>query len=41
LVKEIPLLGWLFKTKAKSEDLEELLIFVSPRIVKLEQRVAM
>ena len=41
LVKDIPLLGWLFKTKAKSEELEELLIFVSPRIVKLEQRAAM
>jgi len=40
-VKNIPLLGWLFKTKAKSEDLEELLIFVTPRIVKLEQRAAM
>ncbi len=40
-VKDIPLLGWLFKTKAKSEDLEELLIFVTPRIVKLEQRAAM
>lgn len=40
-VKEIPLLGWLFKTKAKSDELEELLIFVSPRIVKLEQRTAM
>ena len=41
LMKEIPLLGWLFKTKAKSDELEELLIFVSPRIVKLEQRTAM
>ncbi len=40
-VKDIPLLGWLFKTKGKSENLEELLIFVTPRIVKLEQRAAM
>jgi type IV pilus assembly protein PilQ len=40
-VKDIPLLGWLFKTKSKTEDLEELLIFVTPRIVKLEQRAAM
>lgn len=36
--KDIPLLGWLFKTKSKENSLEELLIFITPRIVQLEQR---
>ena len=37
-LKDIPLLGWLFKSKSTSDDLEELLIFITPRIVMLEQR---
>ena len=37
-LKDIPLLGWLFKTKGKSDTFEELLIFITPRIVQLEQR---
>ncbi|UCH20540.1 MAG: type IV pilus secretin PilQ [Deltaproteobacteria bacterium] len=35
---KIPLLGWLFKTQIESEDSRELLIFITPRIVQLEQR---
>ncbi len=35
---KIPLLGWLFKNKTKSDRKEELLIFITPRIVQLEQR---
>lgn len=35
---KIPVLGWLFKSKSKSDDMEELLIFITPRIVQLEQR---
>ncbi len=35
---KIPFLGWLFKTNSKSESMEELLIFITPRIVQLEQR---
>jgi type IV pilus assembly protein PilQ len=35
---KIPLLGWLFKTETKSEDDNELLIFITPQIVQLEQR---
>jgi type IV pilus assembly protein PilQ len=35
---KIPVLGWLFKTKAKEQQLDELLIFITPKIVKLEQR---
>ena len=37
-LSKIPLLGWLFKSTKKSDDKEELLIFITPRIVKLEQR---
>lgn len=36
--KDIPLIGWLFKTKGKSDTMEELLIFITPRIYQLEQR---
>lgn len=35
---EIPILGWFFKTQGKIQDKEELLIFITPRIVQLEQR---
>ncbi len=37
-LKQIPVVGWLFKTKSKTESMEELLIFITPRIVQLEQR---
>jgi type IV pilus assembly protein PilQ len=37
-LNKIPLLGWLFKTEGKSEDSRELLIFITPQIVQLEQR---
>jgi type IV pilus assembly protein PilQ len=36
-LKNIPLLGWLFKSQSKVDDMEELLIFITPQIVKLEQ----
>ena len=36
-LKDIPLLGWFFKTKSTTDDLEELLIFITPRIVMLDQ----
>jgi type IV pilus assembly protein PilQ len=35
---EVPVLSWLFKSQEKSEDLEELLIFITPKIIKLKQR---
>jgi len=35
---KIPVLGWLFKTNSKEDQLDELLIFITPRIVQLEQR---
>ena len=34
---KIPVLGWLFKTESKEDQLDELLIFITPRIVQLEQ----
>ncbi|MFH1076738.1 MAG: type IV pilus secretin PilQ, partial [Pseudomonadota bacterium] len=35
-LSKIPLLGWLFKSTAKTDDKTELLIFITPRIVQLE-----
>jgi len=37
-LKDVPLLGWLFKTQKDTETANELLIFITPRIVMLEQR---
>lgn len=33
-LKDIPLLGWLFKNKSKEKSMEELLIFITPHILK-------
>ncbi len=32
-LKEIPVLGWLFKGEGKSESMEEVLIFITPNIL--------
>lgn len=32
-LKDIPVLGWLFKTQEKSTDDSELLLFISPKII--------
>jgi type IV pilus assembly protein PilQ len=37
-LSKIPIIGWLFKSKTKSDRKEELLIFITSRIVHLEQR---
>ncbi len=37
-LSKIPVLSWLFKTESKKDEKEELLIFITPRIVQLEQR---
>jgi type IV pilus assembly protein PilQ len=37
-MRDIPAIGWLFGTTTKSSLRQELLIFISPRIVQLEQR---
>lgn len=34
LLSKIPILGWLFKKRRESEDTNELLIFITPRVVK-------
>jgi type IV pilus assembly protein PilQ len=34
LLGDIPVLGWLFKTNTKSESKKELLIFITPKILK-------
>jgi type IV pilus assembly protein PilQ len=37
----IPILGWLFKTDTNTDNKEELLIFITPKIVLLDQRSAL
>ncbi|MCD6584924.1 MAG: type IV pilus secretin PilQ [Desulfobacteraceae bacterium] len=38
ILKDIPMIGWLFKSKNETNSKQELLIFLTPRIVQLEQR---
>ena len=35
---DIPVLGWLFKSKYRKTDKTEMLIFITPRIIQLEQQ---
>ncbi|MBW1842463.1 MAG: type IV pilus secretin PilQ, partial [Deltaproteobacteria bacterium] len=35
---DLPVIGWLFKSNSVEDRKEELLIFITPRIVQLEQR---
>ena len=37
-LRKMGVLGWLFKFQSESDDKNELLIFITPRIVKLEQK---
>jgi type IV pilus assembly protein PilQ len=37
-LSRIPLLGWLFKRDAVIDSSEELLIFITPRIIRLQER---
>ncbi|MCK4467942.1 MAG: type IV pilus secretin PilQ [Desulfobacterales bacterium] len=37
-LSKIPVLGWLFKTEYKKDYKEELLIFITPKIIQLEQQ---
>ena len=39
-LKDIPLLGWLFKTKNKTETRKEMLIFITPTVVRSEDEVS-
>ncbi|MCG8470520.1 MAG: type IV pilus secretin PilQ [Desulfobacterales bacterium] len=36
LLSKIPVLGWLFKNRTRSEDKQELLVFLTPRVVKID-----
>ena len=38
-LRKLPLLGWLFKVDTQTDEKEELLIFITPKIVKLEQQI--
>lgn len=33
-ISRIPILGWLFKSKTRADENEELLIFITPRIIR-------
>jgi len=35
---DIPVLGWLFKTKYRTTAKSEMLIFITPKIINLEQQ---
>jgi type IV pilus assembly protein PilQ len=37
-LSKIPIIGWLFKSRVQAQDKRELLIFITPKIVQLEQR---
>ncbi|GAB6095791.1 hypothetical protein JCM14469_20440 [Desulfatiferula olefinivorans] len=39
LLQHIPVVGWLFKSRIRSEDKQELLVFLTPRIVSYEETV--
>ena len=34
-LKDIPVLGWLFKAEGKSDSMEEVLIFITPHILQV------
>ncbi|MBF0449778.1 MAG: type IV pilus secretin PilQ [Candidatus Magnetomorum sp.] len=38
LLSKLPMVGWLFSTHSKSDDKEELIIFITPKIIKLENK---
>jgi len=37
-LRKMGVLGWLFKFQTESDEKNELLIFITPRIVQLEQK---
>ncbi len=36
LLSKIPILGWLFKNRTRVEEKQELLVFLTPRVVKMD-----
>ncbi|HPK53974.1 MAG TPA: type IV pilus secretin PilQ [Smithellaceae bacterium] len=39
LLKDVPILGWLFKSSSKNDQMEEVLIFITPRILQVGKLV--
>jgi type IV pilus assembly protein PilQ len=39
-LKDVPVLGWLFKSQSKSDTMEEVLIFITPTILPLQTTAA-
>jgi len=39
-LKDVPVLGWLFKSQSKSDTMEEVLIFITPTILPLRAAAA-
>jgi len=37
-LRNMPVLGWLFKNQRETDDKNELMIFLTPRIIQLEQK---
>jgi len=37
-LRNMPILGWLFKNQRETDDKNELMIFLTPRIIQLEQK---
>lgn len=36
ILSRIPVLGWLFKNRTRTEEKQELLVFLTPRVVKMD-----
>ncbi len=39
-LKDVPILGYLFKQDSKASEFEELLIFITPKILSFGEEVA-
>jgi type IV pilus assembly protein PilQ len=37
-LRNMPIVGWLFKNQRETDDKNELMIFLTPRIIQLEQK---
>ncbi|BCS97871.1 hypothetical protein DSLASN_35030 [Desulfoluna limicola] len=37
ILSQIPVLGWLFKNRTRTEEKQELLVFLTPRVVKMDE----
>ena len=37
-ISKVPIVGWLFKSETRTKTMNELLIFITPRILKLDQK---